>query len=164
MKKSEYESILIEPIRMAARIEPNFQKRIFATNDLTEALQLRAIYKSHGRNTDGEYTTEFVCGLDILTTPSGTPIVVSVEGIWGRNFYQWIKRYLSFVKFKMIGDLFPEDTIGFIVCDDSDSLDRECRSLTDGEKLRLCQDIHITTEDETLSDIVTKYKIQDFNF
>lgn len=80
--KVEHEYVEIQPIRMAARIEKTFSNRIFVEKELTDTLQLRAIRKSYMMDTNGEFTTEFVCGLDIFQLKNGSSIVVSTNGIW----------------------------------------------------------------------------------
>lgn len=156
--QSERETITIEPIRLASRMERNFNNRIFASTDLTDTLQLRAIYKDHY----GKYATEFVCGLDIFTLQSGSSIVVSTCGIWGRNFSRFVKRYLDNIHWRIIGDEIPENTIGFYICDDSENIERDCRGLTNDEIQKFCAGINTTSEDETLQQMLDKHQIQEF--
>jgi len=90
--------------------------------DITQCMQMRFVYTY----------SEFECGLDVLTTDTGSHYIVSAVGICGRNLLEFLKSYIRYRIVNCERDI--DGLTKIIFCDDPIHEDKE-NTIIDDERL-----------------------------
>lgn len=84
--------------------------RVFVFGRPTEYMQLRAVTRMDGERV----VSEFVCGIDRITTNTGRHVWTTQRGIWGHTVPELVQRIIKYAP-----ELVEQEVLCLFVCDDT---------------------------------------------